>query len=159
MFLSVKLPEGTFIIDPGFGFFGARVPVPLDGTVATNGRESHRLVRDGPFYMMRAQVNDKNGDTWVTTLEEENPVDFEIGNHFTSTHPASAFVNRIMMSAVTPEGRVTIMNREATIWNDGSRRPILLEDRAALRSMAAVYFGFDLPEIEKLRVPTIPQWS
>ena len=32
MFLTVPLPEGTFVVDPGFGSLAPRVPVPLDGT-------------------------------------------------------------------------------------------------------------------------------
>jgi hypothetical protein len=36
---------------------------------------------------------------WVSTLEAENRVDFEMGNHFTATHPESLFRNWILASA------------------------------------------------------------
>src|SRR5689334_18703916 len=32
MFLTVALPEGRFVVDPGFGGLAPRMPVPLDGT-------------------------------------------------------------------------------------------------------------------------------
>ena len=59
---------------------------------------------------------------WISTLETENPVDFEMGNHFTATHPESLFRNRIMASAVTPDGRVNIMNRDVTVLMGGGAR-------------------------------------
>ena len=34
-----------------------------------------------------------------------------------------------------------------------------LADRVALRRLLAEHFGFDLPEVERLRVPSVPEWS
>lgn len=34
-----------------------------------------------------------------------------------------------------------------------------LPDRTALRALLAEHFGFDLPEVETLRVPSIPDWA
>lgn len=160
MFLTVCLPEGTFVADPGFGLFTSRVPIPLvDGAEARGDYETHWMVRDGERWILRAQLGDAPVDAWVTTLEEDNPVDFEMGSHFTATHPASPFVNRIMISAVTEKGRVTLMNCDAKIWQANSASPMKLADRPALRAFLIKYFGFDLPEVEDLRVPTIPEWS
>src|SRR3954471_19326216 len=48
MFLTVCLPEGTFVADPGFGLFTSRVPIPLvDGAEARGDYETHWMVRDG----------------------------------------------------------------------------------------------------------------
>ena len=95
---------------------------------------------------------------WVSTLEAENPVDFEMGNHFTATRPNSLFRNRIMASAVTPDGRVNIMDRKFTVFRgteaETSRR--LTARRCAL---LAERFGIDLPEAETLRVPSVPDWA
>ena len=96
---------------------------------------------------------------WVSTLEVENPVDFEMGNHFTATHPESLFRNRIMASAVTPDGRVNIMNRDVTVLSDGEARRLQLPDRSALRALLAERFGLELPEAETLRVPSVPEWA
>jgi N-hydroxyarylamine O-acetyltransferase len=160
MFLTVRLPEGTFVADPGFGLFTSRVPIPLvDGAKARGDYETHWMVRDGERWILRAQLGDEPVDAWVTTLEEDNPVDFEMGSHFTATHPASPFVNRIMISALTEEGRVTLMNQDAKIWQANRANPAKLADRSALRAFLIKYFGFDLPEVEDLRVPTIPEWN
>ena len=34
-----------------------------------------------------------------------------------------------------------------------------LADRAALRSLLNDHFGFDLPEVEHINVPTVAEWS
>ena len=104
-------------------------------------------------------VFDKVVDCWVTTLEDENAVDFEVSNHYTSTHPASPFVNRIAMQARWPGGRATVRNRTFTLWQ-GERVASTheLSHRGMLREVVARHFGFDLPEIESLRVPEIPDW-
>ena len=46
---------------------------------------------------------------------DDYPVDFEMGNHFVSTWPESPFVNRILLRALTDDGRISLMNRELTV--------------------------------------------
>ena len=64
-----------------------------------------------------------------------------------------------MMSALTSDGRVTLMNRDLTIWNGSTPHATRLANRTALRALLVEYFGFDLPEVEHLRVPSIPEWA
>jgi N-hydroxyarylamine O-acetyltransferase len=96
---------------------------------------------------------------WISTLETENPVDFEMGNFFTAMHPESLFRNRIIASAVTSDGRVNIMNRDVTVLAGAEARRSQLPDRAALRALLAERFGIDLPEVETLQVPSVPEWA
>ena len=97
---------------------------------------------------------------WASTLEAENPLYFEVFNHYIATHPKSSFVNWIFLSKVIQGGRVNVMNRNVTFLHgaDGSTT-MELSDRAALRGVLAEHFGFDLPEIERLAVPAIPEWT
>jgi N-hydroxyarylamine O-acetyltransferase len=160
MFLRVPLAEGTFVADPGFGGLAPRVPVPLaDATAAPADRQAHSMVRDGAYWTLRARSGPTTVDAWATTLDLDNPADFAMANHYTSTYPGSAFVNRIMMRALTPGGRVTINNRDVALEERGESRTLQLADRNALRVLVARHFGFDLPEIERLRVPSIPDWA
>ncbi|MBV9243569.1 MAG: arylamine N-acetyltransferase, partial [Methylobacteriaceae bacterium] len=80
-------------------------------------------------------------------------------NHFIATHPASPFVNWIMMSALTGTGRINVMNRDLTVWRGNQPQATQLADRTALRSFLVEHFGFDLPEVEQLRVSAIPEWA
>jgi N-hydroxyarylamine O-acetyltransferase len=159
MFLTVRLAEGTFVVDPGFGTLAPLVPVPLvEGALAQAGRESHWMSRDGPWWLLRARDGDRIVDAWASTLEEDHAIDFEMANHYTATHPGSAFVNRITLRALTGDGRVTVMNRDVTLWLAGEPLSTQLADRAALRALLSECFGFDLPEVLELRVPSIPEW-
>jgi len=160
MFLTVPLAEGRFVVDPGFGLLAPRVPLPLQaGAKVSLGHDTHWMAHDGSFWVMRAQTPEKTVDAWVSTLEADNPVDFEMANHYTSTHPASGFVNRLMLRALTPDGSVAVMNREVTFRRGGAPRTVTLADRRSLRALLVEHFGFDLPEVERLRVPSIPEWD
>ena len=160
MFLTVPLHEGRFVVDAGFGSLAAPFPVPLiDGEHARSDDTTHWMTRDGDLWLLRAKSDGKTIDAWVSTLEQDHPVDFDMANHYVSTYPASPFVNRILMRALTPNGRVTIMNRDVTLWRGGVPQVSQLADREALRALLAEHFGFDLPEVERIRVPSIPEWA
>jgi len=160
MFLVVSLPEGRFVVDPGFGGPGAEAPLPLvdRGEFMPEGA-SHWMHRDGPYWVLRTLIKGSPADGWVTTLDRDIPVDFVLGNHYTSTHPESAFVNRLMLCARAPEGRVTVMNRDVTLTAAGATTTRVLADRRELRALLRERLGFDLPEAETLRVPMIPEWD
>jgi N-hydroxyarylamine O-acetyltransferase len=146
MFLTV----GDLMLDPGFGGLAPRVPVPLDGTAAGD----HRLVRDGAELVLEH----RGQRLWVSSLEHDLPVDFEMANHYTATHPRSHFTQRLMMRAFVPAGQVRISNRDLTVMRGDAVTTSTLADRSELRTVVATHFGFDLPEIERLIVPSVPEW-
>jgi N-hydroxyarylamine O-acetyltransferase len=147
MFLTV----GELVLDPGFGGGAPRMPVPLDGTPAG----AHRLVRDGNEYAL-----EQDGKRlWVSSLEHDIPIDFEMANHFTATHPASHFTQILMLRALTADGgQVRVRNREVTLTRGGETQSYQLADRAELRAVVAQHFGFDLPAIETIHIPAVPEW-
>jgi len=158
MFLTVAIDRETFVIDPGFGLLAPRLPIPLvDTTDAASA--THRMVRDGDYWLLRTQRGPASVDAWASTLEPDNPSDFKIANHYTATHPDSSFVNRLMMRALTPDGFVTVMNRDVTVWLHNTPHSKQLADHADLRTLLVEHFGFDLPEVERMRAPSIPEWS
>jgi arylamine N-acetyltransferase len=67
-----------------------------------------------------------------------------MGNHFTAIHPPPAFINRLMLRALTPEGRVSAVNREVSCWHAGEIQWRRLPDRSAPRALLVARFGFDL---------------
>jgi N-hydroxyarylamine O-acetyltransferase len=154
MLLSVELPEGAYVVDPGFGGLAPRVPVPLDGSPAGD----HWLARDAGEYTLNVRTPDGVVAAWVTPLVPEYPIDFVLANHFTSTHPASSFTQRMMLRAFTgPDSRVTVRNRDVTRWRGDIAEPSVLADRDELRALLAADFGFDL-DVSRLRVPDISDW-
>ena len=160
MFLSVSLADGRYVVDPGFGALAPQTPLALlDVAPTLDSGATHWMQRDRHYWKMCARPRAEVIVGWVSTLEDEGPADFEMGNHHVASYPTSPFVNRIMLRALTPTGRVTVMNRDVTIWRGGEPESQVLADRQALRALLAQYFGFDLPEVAQRRVPDIAQWG
>jgi N-hydroxyarylamine O-acetyltransferase len=159
MFMTVVVGGATYVVDPGFGPFAPRFPVPLLESSAAQA--THWLQRDGNFWVLHVTREDRQPVAgWASTLEVENPLDFEVFNHYIATHPKSPFVNWIFLSAITSKGRVNVMNRKVTLLREADESTTTeLADRAALRGLLAEHFGFDLPEVERLAVPAIPEWT
>jgi len=143
MFLTVALPEGTYVVDPGFGGLAPRVPVNVDGT-----RAGDHWIADR---QLMVETPEKTSAAWVSSFEEDYPIDFEMANHFTATSPLSPFTTRLMMRAFTPTGRVTVVNRTVTFFPSGETRQ--LGNGADLRGVTREYFGFDLPDLDSLTLP------
>jgi N-hydroxyarylamine O-acetyltransferase len=148
MFLSVAAEH--VMLDPGFGGAAPRVPVPLDGTLAG----AHRLVREDDEYVLE-QAGQR---LWMSTLEPDLPIDFEMANHFTATHPSSHLTQGIAMRAFADGGEVRIRNRTVTLIRGGETQTYQLAGRKQLRELVAQHFGFDLAAIETMHVPAIPEW-
>ena len=102
---------------------------------------------------------DDGTPAWYSTLATDYPIDFEMGNHFVASHPSSPFIQFILMSRFTENGRVSVMNRDVKIIDGEDSRSFQLPDRAALRALLMEHFGFDLPEVDTIRVPAIPAWE
>jgi len=147
MFLTVL----DHVIDPGFGGQAPLAPVPLDGSRTLGG---HRIVRnaDGIELWYRDQI------LWISSLEHDIPIDFEMANHYTATYPASWFVQRLMLARFTPEGAVRLMNRDLTIERGKETTKRQLADRTELQDVLAEYFDIEC-DVSQLRVPTIPEWA
>jgi len=160
MFLTVVDGGTTWVLDPGFGGPGPLVPVPLlEGRVARHDDDVHRLVRREDEWVLEGLMKGAMTPLWTSSLEPQFPVDFALANHYVSTFPESPFATRLMIRALTPQGRVSAMNRDVTVKQGSVSETYQLADRAALRRLVAGHFGFDMPEIDALRVPSVPEWA
>jgi N-hydroxyarylamine O-acetyltransferase len=132
----------------------------VSDVIVRDGRDAHRLVQRDGEWVLEGNIDGEWKTFWTSTLAPEHPVDFVLANHFTSTHPQSPFATMLLMSALTPDGRrVTVANRDVTIAKDGRAEKTQLVDRTALRRLLSEVFGIELPEVERMRVPTIPEWG
>lgn len=159
MFLTVPMDGQTLVLDPGFGGHSPRVPVPLTGEDVRDGGDVHRMVRQGRDWALEARVDGVPVALWSSSVEPAEPVDFVMANHFVSTFSESPFVTRLMLRALTPVLRVSMMNQDVTLRDASGQRTRVMTDRADLRQLLIDHFGFDLPEVERLRVPSVPQWT
>ena len=153
MFNLIELPQGRFVADPGFGGPAATVPVLL-----AEGGEGHWFGRDGTDWVLRGPGKEGPIDLWVTELSTDYPIDFELSNHYVSTHPDSIFTTLLMLNRFTGDGRVSVLNRDASRHRNGAVDSWQVADRGALRALLGESFGIDLPEIGDLQIPAIADW-
>lgn len=159
MLLTVPLDGQTWVLDPGFGGPGPLLPLPLaDGHDVRCGRDRHRLVRRDGEWVLEAMMSGGMTALWTSTLEPQQPIDFVLANHYVSTFPSSRFLELLLLRVLTSDGRVSVSNREVSVLRDGVVEKRQLASRSELRALLVAHFGFDLPEIEHLRVPSIPEW-
>jgi N-hydroxyarylamine O-acetyltransferase len=136
------------------------VPVPLvEHREVRDGADVHRMIRRDGEWVLEAEIDGGMTPLWTSTLEAESPIDFVMANHFTATWSESPFVQRLMLRVLTKDGRVSVMNRDVTVARGGTFEKSQLADRSALRALLSNEFGIDLPEVETLRIPSVPEWA
>ena len=158
MFLSVTIDGAVYVVDPGFGLFACPHPIPVDGTPVPVSVPTHRLVREGDEWVLCVTRNGGETRAWISTMKEEYPVDFEMIQHHFITHPDSFYARNLVASAVMKDGLVNILNRDASVIRHGAVEPARLADRKELRLFVAEHFGFDLPELETMKVDGVRDW-
>ena len=83
------------------------------------------------------------------------PADFEVANHYVSTHPQSRFVQTMTAQRTGPQERRTLVNRELAIERaSGSERRMLADDDELLATLAES-FGLHFPPGTRFRVPAL----
>jgi N-hydroxyarylamine O-acetyltransferase len=154
MLLRVDLPEGAFVADVGFGGDGLLHPIRLaEGSETWVGRAGHRLRREGDLWVLEGNAGGDWADLYAFTLEPHHPVDFEMGNHFTSTYPRSAFLLNLVVQRSWPEGRAILRNRELVVREDGASRATFIRDPEHLLEVLDSVFGLAFPPGTRFRQP------
>jgi len=116
MVLRVDLAEGPFVVDVGFGGDGPLHPVPLaEGREVWIGASGHRMRREGPAWVLEGDAGEGFSDLYIFTLEPQLPVDYEMANHYTSTHPSSSFLRTLTAQRSLPERSVILRDRELRV--------------------------------------------
>ena len=109
------------------------------------GCNGHRLRREGDLWVLQGNASGDWIDLHAFTLEPHFPVDFEMGSHFTSTHPRSAFVLNLVVQRSWPERRVILRNRDLVVREDGTSATTVIRDPEHLLEVLATVFGLAFP--------------
>jgi N-hydroxyarylamine O-acetyltransferase len=108
----VELGGRNWISDVGFGSNQPRAPMPLElDRVAVADGYKFRFVDGGNFGSM-LQTDDGAGwqNLYSFDMEHVWPIDIELGNYFTSTHPDIFFTQVRVAMLPTPTGQTTLMD-------------------------------------------------
>jgi len=121
MLLLVEAGGGRWLADVGFGGEGLLLPVPFGaGEEVPHFAWRYRVVEEaGAGWVLQSLRDGSWHGLYAFTLEPQLAVDYEIANHYVSTHPRSRFVQTLTVQLPHPERRLILRDRE------------LVEDRGA----------------------------
>jgi N-hydroxyarylamine O-acetyltransferase len=155
MVLRVEADGAEWLADVGFGAAGLLFPVGFaDAAEARQFAWTYRLVRSEGAWVLQSMREGAWSDLYAFTLEPQFDVDFEVANHYVSTHPQSRFVRTLTVQRATPEERYTLVDRELAIERaTGIERRALPDDDARL-ALLATAFGLSFPHGTRFRAPT-----
>jgi N-hydroxyarylamine O-acetyltransferase len=148
LLLRVELDGALWHADVGFGQGTLLEPIPFGpGGPYEQSGWTYRVEAEGPLLVLQTATDDGWRDLYAFTPEPSPAIDIEVSNWFTSTHPQSRFVTRLLVTEHGPDGsRTTLSDFSGEMvlsvqTPTGSRRepvareavPSLLEERFGLR--------------------------
>jgi N-hydroxyarylamine O-acetyltransferase len=156
MLLKVEVGAEPYLLDVGFG--GQTPTGPLRFTPDVEQATPHepfRLVAlesaSGPELKLQSRVGGAWKSLYRFDFQPQYPPDYEMANHFTSTHPDSPFRTGLRMARPFPGGRYAMLNNQLTVHRlDGSPERRTLASVAEVRASLESVFGLTLPEASEL---------
>jgi N-hydroxyarylamine O-acetyltransferase len=149
MALLVTSGGRQWLADVGFGTHTLLAPLPFEpGVVHEIRGETYRITT-------AHEVEVRLEGTWTPlyrlSLEEQEPVDFVMGNWFTSTHPSSLFVRSKVVSLAGVGKRTLLHDRELKVRSGGEVVSRTIDDDDEWLAVLRDTFGIELPDGALLR--------
>ena len=147
MVLRVAIGGEIWLADVGFGAVGLVDPIPLrDGATAGQGGFTSRLRREAHAWILSIQeAAGTETDLYEFSEEPQTPMDVEVANHFTSTHPESIFRKTLTIQRTARDGRTILRSDVLTRMRQGRIVDVPFP-RERLREVAREEFAIELPQ-------------
>jgi N-hydroxyarylamine O-acetyltransferase len=146
MVLRVPIGGEVWLADVGFGAAGLLEPIPLrDGAMAEQGGFTYRLRRDASGWILSIRdAADVETDLYEFSEEPQTPMDVEVANHFTSTHPESIFRKTLTIQRAARASRTILRGEVLTRMGQGRMVDVPFPLQR-LRDVAREEFAIELP--------------
>lgn len=155
MLLRIELPEDPFLADVGFGGEGPVHPIPfLPGAETWIADTGYRLRREDELWVLEGNLTGEWTDLYAFGLETQHPVDFEMANHFTSTHPTSSFRQTLTAQRSWPGRRAILRNRDLLLHDGRDTRTETIRDPEHLLEVLDRRFGLAFPPGTRFDLPS-----
>jgi N-hydroxyarylamine O-acetyltransferase len=147
MLLLVEAEGSRWLADVGFGGEGLLLPVPFGtGEEVQHYAWRYRVIEEaGAGWVLQSQRDAAWLDLYAFTLEPQLAVDYEIANHYVSTHPRSRFVQKLTVQLPHPERRMILRDRALEEDRGAGVSSRVLADDAELLQVLRQKFGLDFP--------------
>ncbi|MFD9165435.1 arylamine N-acetyltransferase [Streptomyces sp. NPDC059558] len=147
--IVVTVEGEPWLCDAGFGHQGPREPLPLGrpGTEVRQGEWTYRVRQEENGVLVVCLLR---GDTWrdlyAFSPQPYHPVDYVVLNHYSSSHPASSFVGRLIVQHPGDGVRRALDGRELTRLHPDGRADQECVGPDELLAVLDREFGLRLPE-------------
>lgn len=165
MILMVEAEGTRYLVDGGFGGASLTTPLRLDliGTPQPTTHEPRRILQHNGMHGMYMEQTRLPSGEWADLCEfvltPAPPVDFAVGNWWTSTFPGSRFTQNLIASLAGEGLRHSLLNREFTTrYTDGRSESRTLATPDELLAVLAHPFGLHFPAGTRFNAPALT-WS
>jgi N-hydroxyarylamine O-acetyltransferase len=145
MTLQVEVDGGRWLADVGFGSAGPLLPVAIGGEVSRQHAWSFRIADEAGQSLLQSSHGGSWEDLYIFSQEPQHRVDYELANHYTSTHPSSKFTQVATAQRIAPEVRFTLRDRDYSEDRGGEIMRRMLADDDEVLAVLAETFGLDFP--------------
>ena len=148
MLLLVEGEGSRWLADVGFGGEGLLLPVPFgNGEEARHYAWTYRVIEEAGAgtWILQSRRNDAWLDLYAFTLEPQQAVDYEIANHYMSTHPDSRFVQTLTVQLPGTQRRMILRNRDLIEDRGDAVFERKIESDDEFVSALKEYFRLDMP--------------
>jgi N-hydroxyarylamine O-acetyltransferase len=120
MLLCVRLPEGDYLADVGFGRLTLNAPLRLTPDVVQRTTHGlYRLLPGGDEFQMQALLDGTWRELYQLSLQEQVAVDWDVANWYTATHPDSIFTRSLMVTRSAGDARYALLDDRFRIYRPG----------------------------------------
>jgi N-hydroxyarylamine O-acetyltransferase len=155
MSLLVEVEGQLWLADVGFGAEGLLLPVRFAPAVETcQYAWTYRLVEEPGLHVLQSLHGGAWLDLYAFTLEPQQAIDYEVANHYVSTHPDSRMVQTLTVQLPTPAARFNLVNGEYSEDRGGGtvmRRTLTVDEE--LTAVLTDVFGLRVPAGTRLPRP------
>jgi len=147
--LRVTIDGVPWLADVGFGSCVPTAPLRMDiNDPQPTQHETFRIVPMGPQRLVQALVEGEWKPVYSIAAEPWLESQYEMANWYTSTHPASHFRHRLIVTRTTPEARHILADGRLTIRRpDGTAEKRYLDADEIMAALAEIFL-----------LPVDPEW-
>ena len=152
MLLHVRLPEGDYIADVGFGGLTLTAPLKLEADVEqSTPHEPHRLMARDSGFRLDALIAGEWSALYTFELHEQQVADYEVSNWYLCHHPESHFLKQVLAARAEPSRRHALRGTRYAIHSaSGETERREVRDVAEYRAILEGPFQIRLPDAPNL---------
>ncbi len=145
MLLLVNAEGADWLTDVGFGGEGLLLPVPFgSGEPSRQFAWTYRVIERSGGWLLQSLRDGAWLDLYAFTREPQEFVDYEMANHYVSTHPSSRFVQTLTVQLPGVEVRQVLRDRELTQDRGSITTTRTIASNEELLAVLAEIFGLRL---------------